>query len=195
MSSLKAYVSIVLMSVFLLTAGCDSSITNEEKSTDKLETQNLTESFQKVTNPGLNRTLADVRSASAQFHDVDKAEAEGYSQASEFVPGMGYHYVNPAFVDAEINPTEPEALVYLDNPVDEDKRRLVAVEYIIPFAIIPSDTPHSEFDNKFPGVDGDKWHKEDEIDSWTLHAWIWYPNPDGVFHPTNPRIRGGEEEH
>lgn len=23
---------------------------------------------------------------------------------------------------------------------------------------------------------------------WTLHAWVWMPNPEGVFHPTNPRV-------
>lgn len=23
---------------------------------------------------------------------------------------------------------------------------------------------------------------------WTLHAWTWMDNPDGVFHPTNPRV-------
>lgn len=23
---------------------------------------------------------------------------------------------------------------------------------------------------------------------WTLHAWVWLDNPEGVFHPTNPRI-------
>lgn len=26
---------------------------------------------------------------------------------------------------------------------------------------------------------------------WTLHAWVWQPNPEGVFHPTNPRIGSG----
>ncbi len=25
---------------------------------------------------------------------------------------------------------------------------------------------------------------------WTLHTWVWMPNPDGVFHPTNPRVSG-----
>lgn len=25
---------------------------------------------------------------------------------------------------------------------------------------------------------------------WTLHAWVWHDNPEGVFHPTNPRIAG-----
>lgn len=23
---------------------------------------------------------------------------------------------------------------------------------------------------------------------WTLHVWAWYPNPEGVFHATNPRV-------
>lgn len=23
---------------------------------------------------------------------------------------------------------------------------------------------------------------------WTLHAWVWLDNPEGVFHPTNPRV-------
>lgn len=23
---------------------------------------------------------------------------------------------------------------------------------------------------------------------WTLHAWIWFDNPEGVFNPTNPRV-------
>jgi hypothetical protein len=28
------------------------------------------------------------------------------------------------------------------------------------------------------------WHP----DLVTLHLWLWYPNPDGVFNPTNPLI-------
>lgn len=187
MSSLKAYAGIFLMSVFLLLAGCDSSITNEEKSTDNLETQNFTETFQQVTDPGFNRTLANVRSATAKFHDVDKAE--GYIQVSDFVPGMGYHYVNPGLMDDEIVPTEPEALVYVDNPVHADKRKLVAAEYIIPDP--KKEITHSDLNNKFPGVDGDIWHYEDAVSGWTLHAWIWYPNPEGVFHGTNPRVGSG----
>lgn len=23
---------------------------------------------------------------------------------------------------------------------------------------------------------------------WTLHAWVWLDNPEGVFHPTNPQV-------
>lgn len=25
---------------------------------------------------------------------------------------------------------------------------------------------------------------------WTLHAWVWLHNPEGVFHPTNPNVQG-----
>ena len=25
---------------------------------------------------------------------------------------------------------------------------------------------------------------------WTLHAWVWHDNPEGVFHATNPRVSG-----
>lgn len=28
---------------------------------------------------------------------------------------------------------------------------------------------------------------------WTLHAWVWYPNPEGVFHSTNPRVDSGQD--
>jgi hypothetical protein len=28
------------------------------------------------------------------------------------------------------------------------------------------------------------WHP----DLVTMHLWLWYPNPDGVFNPTNPLI-------
>lgn len=189
MSKLKVKISLSLIGMLLIMAGCDSGITNDDRSVDNLKVENLTESLQEVSDPDLNQTLDEVRSATAPYHDVENAE--GYEQTSPFVPGMGYHYVNPGLVDDKIDPAQPEALVYVDNPQDDDNRRLVAVEYIIPYGIIPPETSHSAFDDKFPGVDGDKWHKEDEISAWTLHAWIWYPNPEGLFHSTNPRVGSG----
>jgi hypothetical protein len=29
------------------------------------------------------------------------------------------------------------------------------------------------------------WHP----DLVTLHVWLWYPNPDGLYSGTNPRVR------
>lgn len=175
--------------LLLLLIGCESTITNEDKSVENLESENPPTALQQVTDASLNKSLAEVRSATARYHDVENAEEDGYAEASPFVPGMGYHYVNGSLLDGDINPTTPEALVYVDNPQHEDKRRLVAVEYIIPDP--DEDMTHSDLDNKFQGVDGETWHYEDELDSWTLHAWIWYPNPEGIFHGTNPRVGSG----
>lgn len=177
----------VLLTVMLF-VGCDTSITSTENSEERPNMEPAPSAVAPVDDAALQQTLAEVRSATAEFQDVSNAEAAGYQQTSPFVPGMGYHYVNPGLLDGTVNPTEPEALVYVDNPAQDDKRRLVAVEYIIPYQVISSDASATQLDDKFPGVDGDKWHAEDEINAWTLHAWIWYPNPEGLFHPTNPRV-------
>jgi len=36
--------------------------------------------------------------------------------------------------------------------------------------------------------DDDHWQRNDTFGLWTLHAWIWYRNPDGVFADFNPRV-------
>jgi hypothetical protein len=195
METLKSINIIWIISFLLFLSGCDSSITNEDEPGKHLDSESPSAVTQQVTDSDLNATLAQVRRATAPYHNVDKAEADGYVQISPFVPGMGYHYVNGAFMDDEVIPTQPEAFVYVDNPAKDDARRLVAVEYIIPDP--EKQMSHSDLDNKFSVVDGDKWHydpqvgPEDNPGSWTLHAWIWYPNPEGVFHAHNPRVEDG----
>lgn len=179
------YFSVLL----ILCLGCDSQITSENESALDSAIDSEPTVFQAEVDADIKKRLTKVRSATAHYHDVEKAEADGYIQTSPFVPGMGYHYVNPSLVDSEVIPTEPEALVYQGNPVHEDKRKLGAVEYLIPAESVES---QSDLDGKFPGVDGDKWHLEEEIDAWTLHAWVWYPNPEGVFHSHNPRVGSGQ---
>lgn len=176
--------------ILLVIAGCDSVTNPEEQKEDLATVDAVPFTGEPLTDSDLRSTLAEVKNATSVYHSVSTAEADGYVQTSPFVPGMGYHYVNAGLLDDTINPLSPEALVYQSHPVHEGKRKLVAVEYIIPFAIIDKES-RSALDNEFPGVDGAKWHKEDDIDSWTLHAWIWYPNPEGMFHPTNPRIGDG----
>lgn len=177
----------VLSLITLMFFACnDSSVSPEpEKIVNSVEESSFSTASGPITDPDLLATLAEVREATAEYHDVSVAEDSGYQQVSPFVPGMGYHYLNGSLMDAEVIPTQPEALVYVDNPVDDSMRRLVAVEYIIPEDLVNS---QSDLDGMFPGVDGDTWHHEDEIDAWTLHAWVWYDNPEGVFHPTNPRV-------
>lgn len=122
-----------------------------------------------------NRDLVPVRQATAQFHDVSAAEAAGYVNTGFCVPGMGYHFVNVALVDGGVDATQPEALVYA--PTDTGLE-LVAVEYI---AVNESGAP-SLFGHEF----------EEAFflgnDTYTLHAWVWKGNPDGLFHHTNPSV-------
>lgn len=113
-----------------------------------------------------HKDLAQVRQATAQYHDVENAVADGFVQVSPYVPGMGYHYSNFGAID----PYAPNTLVYAEKPNGDLK--LVAVEWVSP-------TPFSAFgqDSQLtPGV------------GYTLHAWVWKANPDGIFAPFNPNV-------
>jgi hypothetical protein len=93
---------------------------------------------------------------------------------------MGWHYVNFGLVDGDFDPERPEILVFADDPCG-GKRRLVAMEYAIPLGV----------STKAPlGFVGraDVWTADEALGLWTLHAWVWEYNPDGVFEPFNPRV-------
>jgi hypothetical protein len=124
--------------------------------------------------------LDQVRDATAKFRDVDKAEAAGYHDIGLFVPHMGWHYMKDALVDARFDPTKPELLVYADDPCG-GKRKLVAVEYAVPL----SESKHAPFG--FVGH-ADEWDANQDFQLWTLHAWLFEFNENGVFNPFNPRV-------
>jgi hypothetical protein len=124
--------------------------------------------------------LEIVRRASVRFHDVDQALAAGYADIGLFMPNMGWHYMKQGNVDAKFDIDEPELLVYVDDPCSA-KRRLVAVEYAVPF----------ELSKRAPkGFTGntDVWDANQQFQLWTLHAWIWEYNPAGVFASHNSRV-------
>jgi hypothetical protein len=124
--------------------------------------------------------LDQVRDATARFIDVDKAVAEGYVDIGLFVPNMGWHYMKDKLVDGRFDPTKPELLVYADDPCG-GKRKLVAVEYAVPL---------SESKRAPQGFVGhaDEWDANQQFQLWTLHAWLFEFNEDGVFAPFNPRV-------
>lgn len=137
-------------------------------------------------------TLADVARANARYHSVVRAERSGFS--GEIVPdcmdhpdhgGMGVHWINPDLLaDGVINPLQPEAIVYeLDT---RGRKTLVAVEWVM----LPNDEHPPEpdggtgptlFDRSFT------WHPDLEV--WKLHAWLFRPNPEGVFEDHNPWVQ------
>lgn len=124
--------------------------------------------------------LDQVRDATARFIDVARAEKEGYVDIGLFVPHMGWHYMKEKLLDARFDPTKPELLVYADDPCG-GKRKLVAVEYAVPFALAKR-APAG-----FVGR-ADEWDANQDFDLWTLHAWLFEFNADGVFAPFNPRV-------
>ncbi len=128
-------------------------------------------------------SLAGVRQATAAFHDLKLATAAGYSPLLSCfdlpgVGGMGQHYVKASLLDANIEANRPEALVY---EVDGDRLELVAVEYIVPWSAWTSFTP--------PQLYGRPFFRNDALHLWALHAWIWRPNPLGMFANYNPKVK------
>jgi hypothetical protein len=122
-----------------------------------------------------------VRDAASRFIDVDEAEAGGYHDMGLFVEHMGWHYINQAYVDdGRFDPLKPELLVYADDPCG-GKRKLVAVEYAVPL------TASRRAPYGFFGV-ADEWDRNTTFGLWTLHAWVFEYNTDGVFAPFNQRI-------
>lgn len=125
--------------------------------------------------------LANARSATARFHDIAQAEADGYTNIDLYLSGEGFHYVKFSLIDATFDPEHPEVLLYA--PVSgENRLELVGVEYLVPLAL-SADAPEG-----FTG-DADQWARDTEgFGLWELNAWIWLHNPEGVFSHDNPRV-------
>lgn len=143
---------------------------------------------------GSTRSETTVASqATAAYHDVDQALAAGYApsdfpglpgtaecfQSSE--GGMGIHYINGTFLtDGIIDAAKPEALVY--EPRADGRLKLVALEYVI-LQAQSAGGPPALFGEQFMPNDGVALGVPP---LYTLHAWIWKPNPSGLLQPWNP---------
>jgi hypothetical protein len=127
--------------------------------------------------------VAGVRQATAAFHDLGLAQGAQYAPLLDCfdlpgVGGMGQHYADTSRFDATIEANRPEALVY---EVDGNRLQLVAVEYIVPWTAWVPSTPPQLFGQDFTSVTS--------LHIWALHAWIWRPNPLGMFANYNPRVK------
>ena len=129
------------------------------------------------TDAVLLQQLARVRQATAPYHDVSQAEAAGYVDIGLFVSGQGWHYLNSSFIDDTFDLENPEILVYAPTP--NGGRRLVAVEYAVPDSF---PVPEGFFG------DSDVWDDNLDFHLWTLHAWVWQGNPNGMFADSNPDV-------
>jgi hypothetical protein len=149
--------------------------------------------------------VAAARMATASFHDLDTANAAGYTVRVADVNGitcidnpgtgaMGVHYLNPGLVPELFDPTAaatvdastPELLVFAPGP--NDTQRLVALEYLTIKATW--DAQHSGPPSLFgqPFNETAAGNRFGLPAFYSLHAWIWDPNPTDLFAPWNPRV-------
>lgn len=128
--------------------------------------------------------LGHLRSAVAQFHNIETARDAHYSQLTgcmvdPTLGGMGFHYAKEDAFDGVIDPTAPKALLY--EPDANGHLQLVAVEFIVPYSIASREGPAPRlFDQDFV--------HNDDFQIWMLHAWIFKNNPAGMFASWNPNV-------
>lgn len=155
--------------------------------------------------PGGQSNVAGARAATARFHDLGAAQSAGYSALVADLAGitcidnpgvgaMGVHYLNPALApelgdptaEATVDASTPELLVYAPGP--NGQLRLVALEYLALRANWDAHhaAPPSLFGQTFSlTLAGNRYGLPD---FYSLHAWIWDPNPTDLFAPWNPRV-------
>jgi hypothetical protein len=149
--------------------------------------------------------VARARLATAKYvTNPDLAKADGYQIITPMIPNMGYHYLNPAIQGFDV--TKPPILVYVQ---EGTAAQLVAVEWVFPTK--PAAAPlqgarYGSFGAACHYADGQfimaaaqarcaKMHPKTgaAFGFWhpaltTLHFWIWYPNPNGIFGEFNPLL-------
>jgi hypothetical protein len=146
------------------------------------------------TEDGHRRDVQRARQATAKYHDLNRAIADGYAKAGECVVDpagtgtMGYHYIDPELEsDPAVSVTKPEGLLYL--PDEDGEMQLVAVEYIRVDADQDLNTDDDRpflfglpFDGPMLG------HGPGRPIHYDLHAWIWKHNPNGMFAQYNSAL-------
>jgi hypothetical protein len=139
----------------------------------------------------LGPDLATVRQATARYHRVKRAVADGWGDpaispcvSDPELGGMGYHYLNLEYLldGGTLNPTTPEALLY--EPQKNGRLRLVGVEYIVPFDFVPT----AAEGGTAPELFGQTFHESEGAGGWALHVWVWRHNPAGMFADFNPNV-------
>jgi hypothetical protein len=142
---------------------------------------------------GVGSELARVRAATARFHELDVALAEGYgplhtcTDEESGLGAMGQHYVKGTVVgDTVFDLAQPEVLVY--EPTANGRMRLVAVEFVV-FADAwaqVSSSPPTLFGRQLALVPEPNRYGVPAF--YQIHVWLWKSNPAGMFSDWNERV-------
>lgn len=127
--------------------------------------------------------VEQVKSATTQYVDFDKAESEGFVDVSGYVPQMGHHYMLMSRVDDKFELEKPEILLYA--PGADGNMEFLGVEYSI---LVDDPSNPGNPPEGFAG-DQDQWHFREDLAQWQLHVWTVKENPDGIFASHNPDVK------
>jgi hypothetical protein len=157
----------------------------------------------------VSRLTADVvaaRVATAKYAtNLARAKADGYGIITRMIPDMGYHFLNPKVSGFSVR--KPAILVYEHRG---KTWQLGALEWVFTSKPAKAPLPGAEYgtfgaachyvdgtfvfkgaQSKCParspqtGAKFNFWHPK----LITLHFWIWYPNPAGIYSGMNPMVR------
>ena len=154
----------------------------------------------------LTADVAAGRLATAKYAtNLARAKADGYGIITRMIPDMGYHFLNPKVSGFSVR--KPPILVYERHG---KTWQLGALEWV--FTAKPAQPPlpgaqygtfgaachymdgtfvFEDAQSKCPptspqtGASFNFWHPS----LITLHFWIWYPNPAGIYSGMNPAVR------
>jgi hypothetical protein len=145
-------------------------------------------------------SLADAKAATAAFHDLGAAQRAGYTIhvaelsgatciANGAVGAMGDHFANGSLLvdNGVIDAAAPEALVYERR--NDGSFKLVALEYIVfkaDWEAAGHTSPPELFGRTFDFSPSPNRFGLPPF--YSLHAWIWKPNPSGLMFAWNPRV-------
>jgi hypothetical protein len=157
------------------------------------------------TSTPLASSLAIARIATAKYvTNLGKAKADGYQVITQMIPNMGWHFLNPKVAGFDVR--RPPILVYVKRG---STWQLGALEWVFPSMPKTAPLPGAKYgafgaachyaDGTFtPEAAQDQCPKTSpqsgaKFGFWhpnlvTLHVWLWYPNPAGLFAGTNPLV-------
>ena len=158
-----------------------------------------------VTSPVLATALSKARLSTAKYvTNLNAAKAAGYSIITKGIPDMGWHFLNGNVKG--FDPAKPAILVYEKTG---STWQLGALEWVFTAKPKTAPLPGARY-GAFPAAchyadgtfvaaasqdacattapdSGAKftfWHPN----LITLHVWLWYPNPSGLYASMNPLV-------
>jgi hypothetical protein len=188
-SSLPKLVAGVLATSIVVAVACDSSI---DSATAPSVHSQMRHTGAATRSPADPRLLAEIRAATARYHDVAAARADGFVDdgfgciSDPVLGGMGWHLINDALhADPATDPLRPDLLVYEPGP--NGQLRLVALEYEVyqrDWYAAGNTEPPTLLGQQFESIDFPPLPL-----IFGLHVWLFKNNPAGTFADFNPNVR------